>query len=187
MSYAELLKLKDIEHLLEIYHNSGRFQNSLDYIMDNYYHDAFSFFYSFSDYWTFKEYYSSPKSLNNLCTILYEYIITKHSYSIVFNEKMKFDWILHSGNSSIPSVIKRYDHTMIKDKLHSFIKTSPEILTFANTFISIDARNVLKHISFEVFNIDLSINSKILKMTILFFMKNTKGNFEYLIAPFDTV
>ena len=51
MSYGEIVKLKDIEKLIDIYYNEKLFEHSLNYIIFNHYDGAFSFFESFSDYW----------------------------------------------------------------------------------------------------------------------------------------
>ncbi len=187
MSYEELLKLKNIEHLLDIYHNSGKFRSSLDYIIDSYYSDAFSFYYSFSDYWVLKNYYDSPKSLSDLCVILYEFITSKHSSSLEFNEIIKFDWILHSGNNNIPSIIKRYNHAIIKEVVHYFIKTSLDILKFANSFINIDAKNILKYVSFEVFFINIAYKDKAPEKTLMFFLKSEQGNYKSMTIPLDSI
>lgn len=43
LNYGEILKLKTVENMVEVYYNSGQFQNTLEYV-ESFFPDAFSFY-----------------------------------------------------------------------------------------------------------------------------------------------
>lgn len=50
LSYSDILVLKRVEEMLEVYHNSGQFRNSLSYIME-FQNSAFDFFRDLGEYY----------------------------------------------------------------------------------------------------------------------------------------
>jgi len=161
LSYKELLLLKDIENILDQYYNSGRFKHTLDFlhkIMDA---DPFEFYRSFSDYWNIKDHFSSSKSLNDLYSILQNYIsdvytdvLNPKEFSLL-NEYLKLDWLLYGRCGSMPASIKRYDHSLIKEKLHKYLKSNFNAVEGFEFFKDIPSREILKHVGYEVFERDI--------------------------------
>lgn len=117
LSFKELIELKDIEHLLELYYNSGRFRHTLDFLLQTVSAEPFDLYRRMTDYWNSRGHFSSSKSINEL------YIILKHFATDIFadslnseqfsflNEYMKLDWLLYSRSGSMPAVIERFDHS----------------------------------------------------------------------------
>ena len=171
ISFAELLLLKDVEHLLELYHNSGRFKNSLDYIINTYFASPFDFYSKFSDYWRNNNYYSFPRNMNDLYRVLYEFIDTSMSVTTYLNELIKLDWLLYYNNGNMPDVIRRFNHGEVKEKIRLFIKYQ----------LKTDAKNIY----YEVFYCDIIRKSDIPCDTVVFFKKpNTSSigiDFPYIV------
>ena len=66
-SYDEILKLKDIEDILERYYNSNNFSLSVKYIIENYYSEsAFKFFEEFATYFDEMGYFHLAQGKNQL-------------------------------------------------------------------------------------------------------------------------
>ena len=51
ISYNEMLKLKRIEHVLDVYYNSGRYEKALSYSMDKSNMSAFAYFEALAEFW----------------------------------------------------------------------------------------------------------------------------------------
>jgi radical SAM superfamily enzyme YgiQ (UPF0313 family) len=196
LSYDELIVLKDLEHIFEQYYNSGRFKNSLDFLIPILAVDPFSFYYSFSEYWSSKEYYNSSKSINELYEILKNFIIDLYMDKLnadilnLFNEYMKLDWVLYSKSGSIPPIIERFDHTTLKEKLQGYLKDNVTEMEGFEAFKNMSMREVLKHVGYEVFlhNIfsDNSSNDKIVMFFPLKQNQNMKKPF-FITVPLSDI
>ena len=74
ISYDEILKLKDIEDILERYYNSNNFSLSVKYIIENYYSEsAFKFFEEFAIYFDKNGYFDVAQGKNQLYKILLDF------------------------------------------------------------------------------------------------------------------
>ncbi|MDD4503784.1 MAG: B12-binding domain-containing radical SAM protein [Clostridiaceae bacterium] len=168
MPFKDILILKDIEQVLELYYNSGRFRNSLSFLLPTIAIKPFEFYRLLSAYWNSKEYFNSSKSINELFTILYEFIIGLYIDRIdsiqlsLFNEYLKLDWLLYSRNGSMPGVIRRYDHSLVKEKIQDYLKNKLTDVEGFDSFKDMSMRELLKHVGYEVFERSIfeSISSK---------------------------
>lgn len=161
LSYKELLLLKDIENILDQYYNSGRFRHTLDFLHKILDTNPFEFYRSFSLYWNLKDHFSSSKSLNDLYSILQNFITDQYADILspeqfnLLNEYLKLDWLLCSRCGSIPASIKRYNHSLVKEKLHEYLKSNLKNIEGFDSFKNIPTREILKHIGYEVFERDI--------------------------------
>lgn len=73
LSYEEILKLKMVESMVEVYYNSGQFQHTLNWIM-RFYEDAFSFFESLGRFYEKKGYGEISHSRIRRYEILLEFL-----------------------------------------------------------------------------------------------------------------
>lgn len=154
LSFMELTELKDIENVLEQYYNSGRFRHTLNFLLRISGTDPFDFYRRLSGYWNLNGHFDSSKNVNELYTIMRNFVeevlinrITPEQLSI-FNEYMKLDWLLHARSGSMPPSIIRFDHALIKEEIHGYIRNK-----FADTYPSM--REVLKNVGYEVFLRDI--------------------------------
>jgi hypothetical protein len=175
MDYNGLLKLKDIEHLVETYYNSGRFANALNYIMNEHHISPFDFYDAFSQYWNEQGYYHSPKSISELYRILYEFVEGHYEMNMIFNELVKLDWLLFNKNSSMPTIIKRYDSTPLKDMIYAYIKNNEKFKQYMQDAGISTVKDLLKQIYYEVFFYDVTKASDTLGITLVFFLQDIKN------------
>lgn len=179
LTYGEVLKLKDIEHLLESYYNTGRFGNALAYLMDAYPKPAFGFFEDLALYWDTNGYFNSAKSGQELYTLLYRFAETffcgkqSEARMTVFNEYIKLDWLLHNRYGNMPDLFKRFEHSEIKEQLHHHIRFMVRTEAHFQAFESMPFKDVLKYIRYEVFLADVTKPLPALAETVVFFVYPT--------------
>jgi len=161
LSYKELLLLKDIENVLNQYYNSGRFRHTLEFLHKITGTNPFEFYRSFSGYWNLKDYFSASKSMNDLYLILqnfisdlYKDILSSLQFNLL-NEYLKLDWLLYGRCGSMPASIKRYDHSLIKEKLHEYMKNNLKDTDGFDFLKNIPMREILKYVGYEVFEWDI--------------------------------
>ena len=95
ISFAEIIKLKNLEKILDYYYNSEKFTMSVDYIIKRYYKSSFDFYEEIADYYDKKGYLKINHKESALFNILHDFYIEKGFKDIkVFEEYLKFDFIM---------------------------------------------------------------------------------------------
>lgn len=188
ISYNEILKLKDIEELVEKYANEFYFENSLNFIINNYYREPFEFYDEFSEYWRSNSHYKVSHSRVELYKILFEFYETKIADQIeVFREVLKFDFIFNNKSSNIPEYLKNINIDYLKTKRHDFLKNLNYIEKYMPIFASKPVKKIINHVNiieFSVNIIDLIKDNCILnkvdftKSIVLFVYDDYKNVFE---------
>lgn len=163
ITYEELLKLKSIEDILEKFGNENNFKNSVDYIIKNHYNNIpFEFYEDFSDYWENKNFHEISHSKKGLYKILFEFYYEKlNSKDNIFNEILKFDYILNNKSTKLPDYIDRIDVDKLNVQRHNFLKDINNIDNYLPNYKNKTAKNIIKDIHFEKF-----------KFNILYFINN---------------
>ena len=156
ISYEEMLRLKIIEDLVEKYGNEHYFENSIQYIINNYYKSPFDLYEDFSYYWEEKGYHKVFHSREKLYSILCKFYIDKIKVNLdVFNEIIKFDYICNNKNPNIPRYIKRYDVNNIQDKKHEFFKDEDNLMKYLPTYKDESTRQIINGTHYELFKFNL--------------------------------
>lgn len=116
ITLEEILKLKNIEELVDKYYNEKYFINSLKYIIDNIFSDsAFKFYDSFSEYWQKNDLYNKAHSRKKLYKILYDYIEYINRMSNEFISALKFDYIYNNKYEDLPDYLGRESEDKFKN------------------------------------------------------------------------
>lgn len=179
ISYKELNRLKEIEEILELYYNSGRFKHSLGYIFNKSCFSYFDFYKSFSDYWRSNGLYSVSQSTKELYSILYSFAELHGFMSLELNELIKLDWLLYFGNGAIPGSIKRYPIGDIQKLLQDYIKNTTVVADKLFQNEDIISKSLKKGIFYEVFYTDVLESPYTRQETIIFFGKDSEGKLQY--------
>lgn len=182
LSFKEVLELKDMENLLELYFNSGRFKHTLDFLLKSLGVAPFDFYRKLSDYWNAKGHFNSSKGVSELYEILKrfaadEYIckLDSSGYSSL-NEYLKLDWLLYSRSGSMPESIDRYNHSLLKDRLQEYLKNSIINWEGFEEYKNMPMREVLKHVGYEVFGKNIFDISPSDDETVMFYSLKQNSN-----------
>jgi len=183
LSYYDILDLKVIEELVEIFNNSGRFTKSLEYLMKEHYRSPFVFFKELGRFYLDNAALDMPLKISEHYELLYQFVSQKTKVAPIFNELIKFDFFKSIG-SNMPSCIKRYDHSEIKNSVNSFLKNEDIISSYMPELKSMDIRQKMKYLRFEVFDVDVLDNLQEGK-NIVFYIKNPITNDDNRFISFD--
>lgn len=108
ITLEEVLKLKDIEELVDKYYNEKFFSKSLEYITSNIFtYSAFEFYSSFSDYWKKNDLYNTAHSRKMLYKILYDYIKYINKLNDDFVSALKYDFIFNNQYEDLPDYLNK--------------------------------------------------------------------------------
>ena len=135
LSYGEILKLKTVESMVEVYYNSGQFQNTLNYI-ESFFEDAFSLYEELGKFYEEKGYHSISHSRMKRYEILLEFL---EGYQEIFREKvvdaMLLDLYLRENLKSRPSFApsqKSYEKMVWEYRREKKIPKTAHIEVFQN-------------------------------------------------------
>ena len=122
LSFAEIIKLKNLEKILDYYYNSEKFSMSTDYIIKNHYENSFGFYEEIAEYYDKKGYLKISHKETALFNILYDFYREKQFEDVeIFEEYLKFDFIMLGKPGFYPEwLISRKDselhNSIIKEK-----------------------------------------------------------------------
>ena len=157
ISYDEIIKLKDIEEILEKYYNSKNFVLSMKYIIQNYYKQSpFKFFEDFATYFDENGYFDASQGKNQLYKILLDFYVEKVNTNIeLFKEILKYDYISLGKTSNVPSFMNKIDIEDFKNRCHIFLQDNYNISKYIPRFENTPAKQIIKYVHFEVFKFDI--------------------------------
>lgn len=186
ISYNEILKLKDIEEILERYFNSKNFVLSMRYIIHNYYKESpFKFFEEFATYFNDNGYFNASQGKNQLYKILVDFYTDKINIETeLFKEIVKYDYISLGKTSNVPAFMDKVEVDDFKNRCHLFLQNEENILKYIPRFENTPAKQIIKYVHFETFKYDIlqlkkNITAKLQpKESIILFVYDDKKVFE---------
>ena len=186
ISYNEILKLKDIEEILERYFNSKNFVLSMRYIILYYYKESpFKFFEEFATYFNDNGYFNASQGKNQLYKILVDFYTDKINIETeLFKEIVKYDYISLGKTSNVPAFMDKVEVDDFKNRCHLFLQNEENILKYIPRFENTPAKQIIKYVHFETFKYDIlqlkkNITAKLQpKESIILFVYDDKKVFE---------
>ncbi|OGO86686.1 MAG: hypothetical protein A2Y22_03160 [Clostridiales bacterium GWD2_32_59] len=154
MSFEDILKLKMIEEVLEIYYNTGRFANSVKYL-ESFYETSFDFYEAFADYWEAKEYNKYNHSEMELYTILYEYGCKVVEESGLLKNILKFDMYAHEKLKKHPEWLDISLTESKKEDIYEFYKNRENIERYLPEYTAYDSKQISRMAHIECFDYDV--------------------------------
>ena len=102
MTYGEILRLKMVESMVEVYYNSGQFQNTLEYL-ENFFPDAFSIYERLGSFYMEKGYGDVSHTRMRRYEILLEFLEDMPEISVdQVKDQMVYDLYLRENLKSRP-------------------------------------------------------------------------------------
>ena len=118
ISFAEMVKLKNLEKVLDFYYNSEKFPESVQWIIENHYESAFSFYEDVADYFDKRGYLKVSHKESTLFTLLYEFYLDKGLKDReIFVEYLKYDYLMLGKTGFYPEWFKSEKDGELYDEL----------------------------------------------------------------------
>lgn len=118
ISFRELVKLKNIEKMLDYYYNSEKFSYTCDFVIKNNFDSAFSFFEKIADYYDRKGYLKISHKEVALFNILYDFYVENNLKDLdIFVEFLKYDYLALGKSGSYPEWLKSNKDSELHNQL----------------------------------------------------------------------
>ena len=103
LNYDEIILIKRVEEMLEVYYNSGQFEITMK-LIDKIFDSAFEFFQSLGNYYEENGYFGMSHSRIRRCEIFLEFIKERVSEDVymMLEEAMVFDFYFRENCKSRP-------------------------------------------------------------------------------------
>lgn len=154
INFDEMIILKGIEELLDIYYNSNYFAYSLEYIVNKKYKRPSEFYRAFYDYWCENELFEHKHSKLKRYKILLDFYKDTFEPSEVFEGLLKFDYILNK-NKKIDKLFNRIQRNGYRNSCHEFLQNDEKLKKYLPHFKDKNAKYIIKRVHFEKFKFDL--------------------------------
>ena len=108
ISFKEILRLKDIDTIVDNFYNSGRFKKSIEFIIEKFYQSPFQFYNEFAEFWDKKGYNRVAHKTVSFFDYIYEFYNYKNFKDIeIFKEQLKYDYLMMGKPGVFPAWYKR--------------------------------------------------------------------------------
>ncbi|PHS29004.1 MAG: B12-binding domain-containing radical SAM protein [Alkaliphilus sp.] len=156
INFRDLISIKGIEEMVEIYWNSRQFNSVIKAILHNFYSSQFNFFNDLYVFWEKSGYHHKLHSKNKLFEIIYEfYLEMSFDKKHVFLELLKYDYLKSTKTSSLPAFMNRIEEKSFKNKCHEYLQTKENVTLYLPAFTNLSAKQIVKKVHFEQFNYDV--------------------------------
>ncbi|WP_024613510.1 B12-binding domain-containing radical SAM protein [Clostridium sp. Ade.TY] len=121
ISYSELMDLKKVEHMVDKYYNSQKFNNILNYFYPKF-KEPFVLFHELSKFYDEKGYFNRSIGNNEYYKFFLDFneeVLKEDNF--ILREIIRYDYLLHNKRRGIPDYIKsnitKEEEKKIKDEL----------------------------------------------------------------------
>ncbi len=167
ISYDEILKLKNIEELVERYYNEKYFYNTIIYVIESFYNsNAFDFYEDFSKYWKANNLYMAMHNRKKLYEIFYDFAHYKGIITDELMDKLRYDFVSSNEKEELLNIFDKDKEESLRE-IKKFIAKNEE---FRRKYFDIEDLNYRIINDFRLVNISGDI--------ILFVYKDKKNIFE---------
>lgn len=155
ISYDEMIRLKQVEDLLDRYYNNSLVPFTLNYCVNQVYGgNAFRFFEEFAFYWQEQGLFGRGHRRDREYAILLEFLRYSHpEQEMEYNELVKCDFLTRNLPHQFPGEITRIDSPASRDLLNSCLQDQTVINQLPDTMHS-SRRELRKYLHIEYFFID---------------------------------
>lgn len=135
LSFDDILKLKNIEEMVELFYNSRQFTNVLT-LLENKYNSPFEMFEDIGTYYEAHKLHEVKHNRIQNYEILYKYIKNNYEDYEIFEELMILDIYLRENIKSRPLFIKEQDKDNLRKYYHEY-KAEGKMIHVENLSINV--------------------------------------------------
>lgn len=150
LSFSDIVRIKQVEDVLEKYWNDHRMTETIEYIVRNVFETPFDFFQSFGAYWENQGWSKIGHQLEDLFKRLYQFLQQeKVDHLSVIEGLMKYDYFIRHKHKPR----KTWWEFTLKEQQSSILENVHSLNVFPNLELSV--KDLHKHTMIEVLSIDL--------------------------------
>lgn len=155
LSYDDIIKLKDIEELVERYYNERLFKYSITHISSKHFKSAFRFFEVFSGYWRKSKLYDQAQSKESLYSILFDFCKSEDFEDLtLITDLIKLDYYLNNVSNKLPRAFGK-SISLEGSILHDILRKTELVKTYIPEELETSIKDLIKRTRVEYFRVDI--------------------------------
>jgi anaerobic magnesium-protoporphyrin IX monomethyl ester cyclase len=156
LSFQDIIRIKQVEDVLEKYWNDHRMNQTVEYLVTNVFDSPFDFFQDFGTFWDEQGWSRIGHQLEDLFTRLYQFLKSKNITDLdIVEGLLKYDYLLHQKfNPRKPWWEVRLDKEQ-RSALYKQIIANPEQLGSELVGLNLNEKEMYKHTLLENISFDL--------------------------------
>lgn len=159
ISFELLIRLKRVEEIIEIYKNSGRFENCTEFVINNFYESPFKFFEELANYWEANLYFERKIGTEETYDILADFYMNKTWRKLdCFHEILKLDYILNNIGAARRPWQKTLTVEKRKEMIQNILSEPDFIEKYAPGYTGLSHGEIVKKVHFEIFSCNVTGN-----------------------------
>jgi len=156
LSFADVIKIKSLEDVLEKYWNSNRMNYTVEYLITHEFETPFDFFQEFGIFWEEMGWNRIGHQIETLFERLHQFLLVKSIANIDFVESlMKLDYFL---NHNYKPRKTWWEFNIPKQQQIEYLRElvdQPELVSDNFAKLNLDERTIHKHIMIETSRFDI--------------------------------
>lgn len=182
LPYGDTLRLKAVEEMVETYYNSGKFLNTLDYLVPLY-DNPFAFFEQLSQYWIAHDCHYQYQSKIGLCDILWQFVQQNERVdSARFQWLLKFDLALHEKPKKLPGWLTVSNDKQWHHGIQAFYRAAEMIAQYLPGYVGTDSKVIARQTHLEVFG-----DAEHVAVLFDYARKDLLNNAAYSVIPLEAL
>jgi radical SAM superfamily enzyme YgiQ (UPF0313 family) len=156
LSFEDIIRIKQVEDVLEKYWNDHRMDETVEYLVTNIFETPFDFFQDFGTFWDEQGWSRIGHQLEDLYTRLYQFLTAKKIQDLdIIEGLMKYDYLSHQKyNPRKPWWEARLDKGE-RSTTYKEILANPEQLGAEFVKLNLNEKELYKHTLLENLSFDL--------------------------------
>lgn len=158
ISYEDVIGLKRVEEMLELYHNSGQFANTVAFL-EKHFETPFAFYEALADFYERKGFFVQAPSRSYRYEVLFDFACeTDAQNREVYRELLTYDLYLREKLKSRPAFLQ--DRKLQEDLVWSFYKKEAEVPDLLKDYAQYTPKQMmhlthLEYFKYPVWNMDV--------------------------------
>ena len=156
LSFDDIVRIKQVEDVLEKYWNDHRMDHTVEYLVKHVFPSPFDFFQEFGSYWDERGWSRIGHQLEDLFRRLYSFLEQKEVKNLdVVADLMKYDYLInHKYKPRKPWWEASYDKNSRTELYKKFIE-NPNLLGKDFIDLNLEEKELFKHTMLEEISFDL--------------------------------
>jgi anaerobic magnesium-protoporphyrin IX monomethyl ester cyclase len=156
LSFDDIIRIKQVEDVLEKYWNAHRMDETIEYLVTSVFPSPFDFFQEFGTYWEERGWAKIGHQLEDLFRRLYEFLQTKKLDELpIIESLMKYDYLRNQKHKPRKPWWEEKTDKSLRSSLYRQLLEHPEQL--GNEFVSLELneKELFKHTVMEMIEFDI--------------------------------
>ncbi|MDF2791218.1 MAG: Fe-S oxidoreductase [Neobacillus sp.] len=188
LPFNDILRIKQVEDVLEKYWNDHRMNHTVEYLVTKVFPSPFDFFQEFGSFWDEQGWARIGHQLEDLFRRLFSFLEWKSVSDLdIIAGLMKYDYLINHKYKPRKPWWEQSSNKQARTEIYKLIVENPSHLGHTYLDLALDEKDLYKHTMIEDLSFDLSVyltSGKILKMPTFLLAYFDPANKGTIIFPF---